>query len=130
MKTNLTLITKSLLILLCCIAFNQSFASNSVVGKTQGISNLKVSVENNSLVMNWISEPTSTTQYYEVQASEDGKTFVTIGFVMGTDPKQNNNACIFKQNLAKLKPGKVFYRVLDVENDGTATISDVVKLSK
>jgi hypothetical protein len=128
MKTNLTLLTKSILMVFCCLVFNRSIANNTI--NTQGVSNLKASIENNSLIVNWVAEPASTTQYYEVQASEDGKTFVTIGFVMGVDPKQNNNTCIFKQNVAKLKPGKVFYRVLDVENDGTATISDVVKLSK
>lgn len=90
------------------------------------VNNLKLSVENNSLTMNWVVADVAASNYCEVQASVDGKTFSTIGLVMGADPKQTNNNYSYKQGLKKLKPGHVFYRVLNIGTDGKAYASDVI----
>jgi len=90
------------------------------------VNNLKLSVENNSLLMNWAVSDLTTSNYCEVQASADGKTFSTIGLVMGADPKQSNNGFSFKQGIKNLKPGQVFYRVLNVGTDGKAYASNVI----
>lgn len=102
-------------------AFSQTNQSENTV-----ISNLKASVENNRLVINWVVSETTSINNCEVQASTDGKTFSTIGIVMGADPKQANSFS-FKQTLNKMKTGKVFYRVVNVETSGRSYTSNVVK---
>lgn len=128
MKTNSTLVFKTVLfILLICVSaksFSTTFTSNSPV------SNLTVNVKNSNLLVNWTITEGTATSYCEVQASEDGTTFTTIGFVMGADPKQGNNTFSFKQNLKKIKPGKVFYRVLNVSENNTAVASNSVKITQ
>ena len=67
--------------------------------------------------------------YCEVQASNDGINFSTIGLVMGADPKQPNSF-IFKKGLKKLQPGQVFYRILNMENSGKSYVSSTVQTTK
>jgi hypothetical protein len=66
-----------------------------------------------------------------VQSSTDGKTFSTIGLVLGADPKQANNSFIFKQDLRKMKPGRqLFYRILAIDNNDRAYASNVIQAAK
>ena len=88
------------------------------------VRNVKVSVQNDNLMINWVVTEAATADYYEVQASADGKTFSTIGLVLGADPKQANSFA-FKQGVKKMKPGQVFYRVLNIGTDGKAYASNV-----
>ena len=130
MKTNFTLVSKTVLFILLSLVFSKSFSTTINLADSP-FSNLTANVENNNLVINWNIITTATsTSYCEVQASEDGKTFSTIGFVMGADPKQSNNSFSFKQNLKKLKPGKVFYRVLNVTENDTVVASSIVKIAQ
>ena len=128
MKTNSTLVFKTVLFILLTFvsvkSFSTTFTSNSPV------SNLTVNVKNSSLLVNWTIAEGTATSYCEVQASEDGTTFTTIGFVMGADPKQGNTTFSFKQDLKKIKPGKVFYRVLNVTDNNTAIASNSVKITQ
>lgn len=88
---------------------------------------LTVEVINNAVVMNWSN---TSANYYEIQASKDGKNFTTIGMVMGADPKGAGNTFSFKQQVAKLKPGKSYYRVVLVNSNQTATATEAVKIAK
>jgi hypothetical protein len=124
-----TIITSTLLkgtfsLLLITLSFTAFSAS---VPKHVAAGGLTVEVINNAVVMNWSN---TSANYYEIQASKDGKSFTTIGMVMGADPKGAGNTFSFKQQLAKLKSGKVFYRVLLVSNNLTATATDAVKIAK
>ena len=77
--------------------------------------------------MNWNVADSLASNYCEVQASKDGKSFSTIGIVMGADPSQNNNSFAFKQNLSKMKAGHVYYRVLSIGDNYSASASNIVK---
>ncbi|MEP7164569.1 MAG: hypothetical protein ABI741_07740 [Ferruginibacter sp.] len=111
----------ALILLAQTSAFSQTNQSENAV-----IGNLKASVENNRLVINWVVAETVSINNCEVQASADGITFSTIGIVMGADPKQANSFC-FKQSLNKMKTGRVFYRVVNMETSGRSTTSNIVK---
>ncbi len=95
------------------------------------ISNLNAAVQNNNLVINWmIAETTSAnTNFCEVQASNDGINFSSIGMVLGADPKAPGSFS-FKQNLAKIKSGKLFYRILTVESGGRTYTSNIIQADK
>ena len=129
MKTNSTNLLNLIIVLLLSVASTNTF-SQTVQPGSNGITNLVAKIDNNNIVINWNVTEAIASNICEVQASKDGKNFSTIGIVMGADPKQNNNSFAFKQNLTKMKAGQVYYRVLSVGSDYTATASNVVKTSK
>ncbi len=127
MKLNFTyLVRTSICVLLLSVAFTSSFAQTNQQGHT-AVNNLKASVENDRLFINWnVTEVATTTNYCQVQASIDGTNFSTIGLVMGADPKQTNNGFSFKQNLSKMKPGMQYYRILTVDANNMVSTSNVI----
>ncbi|MFN8251353.1 MAG: hypothetical protein U0V75_05670 [Ferruginibacter sp.] len=130
MKTNFTSFTgKGLLLLAFSFFFSASFSSN-IKFDTSVFNNLTVSVVDNNIQVNWNMPADAAVNYCAVQASTDGKTFSTIGYVMGPNPKAGNNTYTFKQQLAKIKPGLTYYRVLNMGENENATASEVVKISK
>ncbi|MGB4775652.1 MAG: hypothetical protein WBP45_10790 [Daejeonella sp.] len=124
MKTNFT--SQLLKGIITSAFFLYSFAafSNNISGTSANSGNLTVTIVNGSVVMNWSN---TTAEYYEIQASKDGKNFTTIGMVMGADPKGDGNSYSFKQQLAKLKPGKPYYRVVIITADNKAIATEAVK---
>ena len=129
MKTNFTLVTKTVLFIFLTLIFTKSFSS-TIPHNDSPVINLTANVENKNIVVNWNIPAGTASSYCEVQVSQDGKTFSTIGLVMGADPKQANNSFIFKQELKKIKAGKVFYRVLNVNDNNTAVASNVIKIAQ
>ncbi len=129
MKTNSTILRNTIVVLLLSVAFSNTFAQTVQPG-TSDISNLNATIKNNNILINWNVTDAIASNICEVQASKDGKNFSTIGIVMGADPKQNNNSFAFKQDITKMKAGQVYYRVLSVGANYTATASNVVKTSK
>lgn len=127
MKTVFTQIGKCVLVILFTLIFNKSFSANINLFN-YNLDSVKATIENNSLVVKWNNTEDSSFKFCEVQGSEDGKSFTTIGYVMGADPKQSDYSYSFKQKLDKLKPGKVYYRVLKITTDDKAIVSDMVKL--
>jgi hypothetical protein len=127
MKANFNSIRNAAFVILFSFAFTNAFSQNNLSVKPV-TTNLKVIVENNNIVLSWnVSEPASV-NYCKVQASSDGVTFYTIGMVMGANPEDANKTTFgFKQNLAKMRPGQAYYRVLNVEADETAYASNVAK---
>ena len=125
MKTNFTYLRNGISVLLLSFVFSSAFAQTG----NPAISNLTATVEKNNLVINWNFPEIDGFNYCEVQASKDGVTFSTIGLVMGADPKQPNSFK-FKQGVKNLKPGQVFYRVLNVENSGRSYVSNAVQATK
>ena len=128
MKTTSTLIVKSILVVILALTFTASFSNNSPVSSP--VINLKANIEANNLIVSWNIPVTAPTSYCEVQASEDGITFKTIGFVMGANPTSTTNTFTFKQGVNKIKATAVFFRVLSITTDEKAYASDVVKVGK
>ncbi len=115
-----------------------SFSFICLLAKAQGterqeqdpVVNLRASLVNNNLELTWGTATVEMDNYWEVQGSVDGKSFSTIGVVLGADPKTKGNSFSFKQGNNKIKPGLKYYRVLRVENETSATASTLVSLSK
>ena len=126
MKTNTTLLVKSILIVIFALTFTNSFSNNNPV--TSPVINLKANVENNNLIVSWNVTLDANANYCEVQASEDGIIFKTIGFVMGANPNQAGNSFTFKQGVNKIKTTNIFFRVLSITADEKAYASDVIKV--
>ena len=129
MKSNFTYQRICLFISLFSLSFTNSFSQTTSTTEPAAIINLKATVQNSSLVINWHAIDAEMANYSEIQASEDGKNFSTIGLVMGADPKQANSYT-FKQDIKKLKPGRSYYRVVTINTNNVAYASDIVNLSK
>ena len=128
MTSNFTYLRNVICALLVSISFTSAFSQTSV-SASASISNLTATVVNNNIVINWNLTDELASNYCEVQASNDGKNFSTVGLVLGADPKQTNNGFAFKQNLAKMKAGQVYYRVVALGAKDKASTSNVVKTS-
>jgi hypothetical protein len=128
MKANFTsAIRNFFLVTILSLAFTTAFSQNSLALKP-ATANLKAVVENNTVILNWNVTEGAAFNYCKVQASADGITFYTIGMVLGPNPEQTGNSFSFKQNLAKIRPGQAYYRVLNMETDEIAHVSNVAKV--
>ena len=129
MNSNFTCLRNIICVLTFSLIFTEAFSQNSQP-MVEAVSNLKASVENDHIIINWNTTDQAGSNYCQVQASTDGKTFKTIGLVLGADPKQSNNSFIFKQDLRKRKSGRqLFYRILAIDNNDRAYASNVIKAS-
>jgi hypothetical protein len=116
-----------------------AFAFMSVNVNAQGTDNINVptsiegllaTISGNRLHINWKSNKIENANYWEVQASTDGKNFSTIGLVLGADSKNTGGMYSFKQQTNKIKPGMKYFRVLHMETAEKAMASNTIGLSK
>ena len=94
------------------------------------IQHFKVTNVNGQLLMSWQSANSNNEATFEIQASEDGVKFSTIGYVLGADPKGVRGGYAFKQQINKMKPGMRYFRVLQQVNANTAMSSEATGISK
>ena len=99
---------------------NSSASAQSPAPKVINIEGLAAKIDNNIILINWTSSATNENYYWEVQGSKNGKEFSTIGLVLGADPLLNGGVFKFKQEVAKMKPGLKYYRILGIENARSA----------
>jgi hypothetical protein len=104
--------------------------TTSAIQSMGEIKNFQATVENNNLLVNWTAMNGENSNYWEVQGSKDGKSFTTIGLVMGADEKMEGSTFRFKQQLNKMKPGLIYYRVLHIEKNNTAISSGIIQSAK
>ncbi len=107
-----------------------AMAQQNVDSKQTSIESLVATLHTTSIQINWKSNITDDANYWEVQASADGKSFSTIGLVMGADPKAAKGSYSFKQITSKIKPGMKYFRVLHMEAADRAMASNTIRLSK
>ncbi|RYF88982.1 MAG: hypothetical protein EOO03_07110 [Chitinophagaceae bacterium] len=114
-----------------------AFAFMSVNGTAQttaasksnkSIENLTVVTEAGNVSVTWTSTLPAE-NYWEVQGSEDGKSFKTIGLVLGTNPTAQDQYA-FKQAKGKLQPGLKYFRVAQMQSNNTGLASDAIAVSK
>lgn len=116
-----------ILIAFAIINVNAKAQSNNEVASIQ---QLKVTIQNGQLLMNWQSANEINDDNFEIQASLDGKTFTTIGYVMGSNPKGAKGTYTFKQTISKMKAGFQQFRVLQQLTTETALASEAIGITK
>jgi Leucine-rich repeat (LRR) protein len=82
---------------------------------------------NKTTQLNWQTASEKNASYFEVQRSRDGKTFEKIGEVKAN----GNSAALRSYNFVDEKPnnGVNYYRLRQIDNDGTATLSNIVSVT-
>ncbi len=83
--------------------------------------------EGDQVVLNWVTTSEKNNDYFEVQRSGDGKNFVSIGHVNGAGNSNTTLEYVFTDNHPL--NGNAYYRLKQVDVNGTASYSDVVAVS-
>lgn len=73
--------------------------------------------------LEWTTDNSVSTNYFEVQKSSDGKNFKTIALVLGPDPKKPGCDCYgcFDKQVQKTN---AYYRLKHIDANGTAQLSE------
>lgn len=110
------------LVLTAAIAFGQN--------SRQVADDLKATKTETSLVLTWTAPKQTEAGSWQVEASENGQEFTSIGLVWGADPKLEGTSYSFKQKHEKLRPGYRFYRVQFIGTQAELSTSKTIGLTK
>ena len=81
-------------------------------------------------MLEWSTDGTLVTNYFEIQKSTDGKNFKTIALVLGADPKQEGCDCYGSYEKEPGHNFKNYYRVKHIDNKGIVQYSETRLLTK
>ncbi|MFH0733150.1 MAG: T9SS type A sorting domain-containing protein [bacterium] len=85
------------------------------------------SYENGAVSLNWITATETNNNGFEIERSLDKGTFAKIGFVEGNGTSTEINKYSFIDNYSSNKT--VYYRLKQIDFDGSFTYSDVVEVN-
>jgi len=128
MKTNLLLVRNGLtVVLFLFLSFNVK-AQKDASGQIK-ITKFEVVKEQNKVLIEWSTDKTSETNYFEVEKSSDGKNFKTVAYVLGADPTKTECECFgcFDKVTGKAKDS--YYRLKHVNTNGDVQFSEVKMLA-
>ena len=90
------------------------------------LTSFSANVVDRSVVLNWTTATEVNNQGFEIEISEDGTNFNNIGFVPGfgttTEPKS------YSYTDQSVNSGTYYYRLKQIDFDGSFTYSDVVEV--
>ena len=84
---------------------------------------------NNRFFVNWSTDGTIKTNYFEIQGSTDGMHFSTMALVLGPDPSKPGDEYEYKDKLT-IKNTAAFYRVVHISTSGKRQQSNIIKMMK
>jgi hypothetical protein len=103
------------------IAFQPS-SSSADIPPSATISDLNCSIAKDRVILNWSITQNQTADRLIIQRSKNGKKFVMVGLVFGTD-KPDTDTYQFHE---KVKSKKNSYRIIMIHKDQTVEYSPVV----
>jgi len=92
------------------------------------ISKLTAYEKDNRIFVEWSADGGSTSNYWEVQGSADGKKFSTIALVLGPDPGKAGEQYTYKGKIERTK--NYYYRVVHISPSGLQQISNIIQPAK
>lgn len=98
--------------------------------KTINITNFTVYAKEAKIVIDWATDGTSATNYWEIQRSSDGVQFATIALVLGPDPRQTGDKYQAADKLKDSKGLPAYYRLRHIGTDGKEQLSNIIQLAK
>lgn len=90
------------------------------------LASFTASVVNNEVVLNWVTASELNNYGFEIQQSYDGESYNKIGFVPGFGTTTETKT--YNYNVAGAPAGLHFYRLKQLDYDGTFEISPVVEV--
>ena len=98
--------------------------------KTISITNFKVYENNTQLIIDWATDGTVETNFWQVQSSTDGKKFSTIALVFGPDPRQQGDRYQYKGKVKDATVCKTYYKVCPVDAKGQEINTEIKQPAK
>lgn len=118
MKTKFVPVIATLMILLCVnTATCGTTFSKQVWPKVYDV---QFEQQGSSLVLQWKADNEPKDIYYEIETSADGKEFKTSAIVLGGFA--NDTHFTYKYKAKQITSAKTFYRIKQMNNDGTYRI--------
>lgn len=82
------------------------------------------------LFVEWATDGTVPTNYWQVQISDDGTRFSTIALVLGPDPRQQGDRYQYMEKSRSGRDATKYYRLRHVDVNGNEQLSRVIIPSK
>jgi Secretion system C-terminal sorting domain len=80
--------------------------------------------------LTWTTTSEKNNNYFDVERSADGKTFEKIGQVKGSGTKTTKSSYAFRDESPLLGSSITYYRLRQVDFDGTSTTSNVISIQQ
>ena len=87
--------------------------------------NFNLTKQNTTAWLKWETANEVNTAYFNVQRSSDAVNFATVGRVAAKPGTSLQNQYSYTDDISNLKPGKVYYRLQMMDNDGKFTYSKI-----
>ncbi len=116
-------------VILTGLAYNCSAQQASVQANTTlNITNFQVYAKDSKLIVDWSTDGTKATNYWEIQRSTEGVQFSTIALVLGPDPGQQPGENFkYMEKLKDAKNTNAYYRLRHIFTDGTDQFSKIIQ---
>ena len=118
MKTKFVPVIATLMILLCVNTATSGTAFSKQVWPK--VYDVQFEQQGSSIVLQWKADNEPKDIYYEIETSADGKEFKTSVIVLGGFA--NDAHFTYKYKAKKVTSAKTFYRIKQMNNDGTYRI--------
>jgi hypothetical protein len=84
---------------------------------------------NKSVDLTWTTTSEKDNDYYQIERSKDGKTFEKIGQVKGNGTTNVKQAYSFRDESPLWGLGANYYRLRQIDFDGTSTTSNIISVT-
>ena len=89
--------------------------------------------DRNAVVLNWQTASEVNSSYFDVERSDDGQFFFSLGKVKSnsnatTSSSSSSSSYSFLDTKAASRGGNIFYRLKMVDNDGTSRYSNIISI--
>jgi hypothetical protein len=91
------------------------------------LTSLSADVLNDAVQLKWSTATETNNRGFEIERSQDNKSFVKIGFVQGKGTITGKSSYIYKDN--QPVEGKLYYRLKQIDFDGTFDYSPVAEVN-
>lgn len=120
-------LSKVLAVVIFTLSVQTSFASNKTGNEPQA--SFEVQTSEKWVSLKWMAAADAGFNHYEVERSFDGQSYKTVGLVMdGFDAANAQKAFQFRDKKSDCQgQTQVYYRMKQVNKDGSFTYSSVVK---
>ena len=106
---------------------NKILTMFNVVNTPVELTSLTANTDNNNVRITWETATETNNNGFDIERSADNKTFVKIGFVKGNGTSTERHQYSFVDN-SVMNSSKFYYRLKQVDLDGTSEYSDVVEV--
>ena len=118
------------IILLTTPIYGKAVAQPVLRDQSITITNFTVYEKGAKLIVEWATDGTVATNYWQVQVSEDGKGFSTIAVVLGPDPRQQGDRYQYMEKVRSGRDATKYYRLRHVDVNGNEQLSKILSPAK